>query len=212
MKKIFLALAALAVIGGAITFVACSKDKTDTETQQVATKNAEDLKIVGYSNPGSMDIIPLVDKDAFLEQLEQYLNSEEAGRYVSEDLKMWHEPYGDGKYAPLMSVSFFDLKEDCGNTLFILMERMEEDGTVYYAVGNGSIHIKCIGKCDSPCRAIPDNNGKFLFCQPCTDLMPYFDFGDIEGRRKWKEEHYCEYLNNSTDSDPLKIKIVISFL
>lgn len=185
MKKTFWALAALIVMAGAITFVACSKDKTDSETQQVATKEAGDLKTVGYSNPGSMEIIPLVDKDAFLERLEQYLNSEEAGRYVAEDLKMWHEPYGDGKYAPMMCVSFFDLKEEHGNAIFIKMEELVENGMVYYVAGSSSDKVPCVRVCEKECKFNADE----MSCW-CPDPKPTW-FPSPEDEARWHMNHYC---------------------
>lgn len=172
---------------GTITFVACGKEKTDTEIQQVATKNAEEFKIVGYSKPGSVEIIPLVDKDAFLARLEQYLNSEEAGRYVSEDLRMWYEPNGEGKYAPLMSVSFFDLKEELSSTVFIEMEEMDEAGMIYYAVGNSSARAQCTGRCDAGCKP-RYTNGIFDGC-PCPDPKPFFS--NPEDEAKWRVNHSC---------------------
>lgn len=204
MKKTFFILVASVFTAGTITFVACGKDKTDTETQQVATKNAEDLKIVGYSNPGSMEIIPLVDKDAFLEQLEQYLNSEEAGRYVSEDLKMWNEPYGDGKYAPLMSVSFFDLKEDFGSTIFIKMESVDENDKVYYAVGDSSPTVNCEGKCDAPCRPDPIE----MTCT-CPDKKPANL--TFEQECQWAANHYCKVKEPSL-GDSFLVALIKKFL
>lgn len=200
MKKIIFALVAIAMAAGAFTFIACNKDsdKVNVETQQ-STKNIEDsLLVVGDSEQGSLNIIPRIDKEEFLASLEVRLNEEEKGRNVAEDLKMWNEPYNEREYAPIMSVSFFDLKEDCGKTLFIRMETVEEGGLICYAVYPGSTHKNCTGKCNSGCFAQLDHTGKFLYCKPCQDPKPAFLTPEEE--RNFHMNHYCRTKESFSDN------------
>lgn len=191
MKKTFLALAALVMAAGAITFIACSKDSDKAEAQQASTKSTESTVIVGYSLPGSLEIVSRIDKENFLQWLEGYLNTDEPNRHVAEDLKMWNQPYAEGKYGAIMSVSYFDLKEEHSNTLYIKMDTVEMSEMVCYAVGPSSHKKYCGGPCKKSCKAKFDSMGYFLECLPCEDTKPTF-FASPQDEHNWNMNHYCK--------------------
>ena len=192
-------LAALLV--GAIVYICCDKfnksEKCDC-TGCCNCKPEEDdsmvldtsVVFIGSSKFGDANIEMLFDKEMFLKYLDADLNKSEK-RYEIEDVKLWNELNYDGTYTPILSISYFDIKEEIGITDFIQPTKFQGNGKMLYAVGNGSRILRCGGTCNNPCVEIRDEKGDIVFCQPCTDPRPYFDFGDIEGRRKWEREHHC---------------------
>jgi len=193
-------LAALLV--GAIVYICCDKfnksEKCDC-TGCCNCKPEEDdsmvldtsMVFIGSSKFGDANIEMLFDKEMFLKYLDADLNKSEK-RYEVEDVKLWNELNYDGTYTPIFSISYFDLKEEHGINDFIQPTKFQGNGKMLYAIGNGSRIIGCTGTCHNTCVAIRDEKGDIIDCQPCTDPRPYFDFGDIEGRRKWEMEHRCD--------------------
>ena len=190
MKKIFWPILAVAMAAGVYVAVACSKD-----TEKAVAESTKDAKcidekpvVVGYSERGSSDIVSLVPKEKFLDWLDVFLNSKEAGLYVVEDFKMWNQPYGEEKCTPIMSVSFFDVVEEVGNTLYIQMEVVSRDDQMLYAVGGGSNNKYCGGTCNS-CYAHLDWMGNLIDCI-CLDPKPTFK--DSKEEAEWIRRHTCQ--------------------
>ena len=180
------------VVGTCIIYAACERDNVNTSTidnnwGKCAPKGTT---IIGYSETENGEITLLIDKDSFLAAFEDSLNSND-GEYIVEELRIWNEEYQKDRFAPLMSISFYDIKEECGNILFIQPERINEKDGFCYAINRDSPHGRCFGGCNNPCRAILDRNGSYLMCQPCTDPMPNFSFGDRQKREGWLLLHSC---------------------
>lgn len=213
MKKVFLSIATCLLVGANFVFIGCGKDNDSptANADRSAKSLPKDATIVGFSESEDGEINLLIDKESFLEAFEDSLNKD-GGEYVAEDVKIWNEEYHVGDYAPLMSISFYDLKEECGNTLFILLDTIHDNGGICYALNGDSPHSRCSGGCYNPCRAILDNNGKFLMCQPCTDPMPSFSFGEWQERNAWLAQHNCHHIGGTGGFPEPAFRIAISII
>jgi hypothetical protein len=213
MKKVFLSIAACLLVGANFVFIGCGKDNDSPTANAVhsAKSSPKNATIVGFSESEDGEINLLIDKEGFLKTFENSLNKN-GGEYVVEDLKLWNEEYKAGEYTPLMSVSFYDLKEECGNTLFILLDTIHDNGGICYAVNGDSPHSRCSGGCKKPCRAIFDNNRKFLMCQPCPDPMPNFSFSEWQEKKAWLAIHKCVYVGGVGGSPEPSFRMAISII
>lgn len=191
MKKPNWILVILAFLMAGTITVACGKDgeKTPMPSNQSTKEVTEQTVVVGYSRQESLDIDLLIPKEQFLLSLENYLNAEEDGRYVAEDIKVWHEEYGDGQYTPLMSVSYFDLNEEKSTTVYINLDMECNNGKVVYTANGASNAVRCEGKCNRGCHPEKDGHGRVVGCQQCTDVMPMYITPYQQS--KWMSEHYC---------------------
>lgn len=211
MKTIFWPVMAIALLMASTLTTACSKDgeRTTTDVNRSVKDGAAQNVVVGYSIPGSTEITPFFSEDLFLEWLENYLNSNESDRYVAEDLKMWNEIYAEGKMTPLMSISFFDIKNECSNTIFIQMDARLEGEKVLYATGFGAQRQYCEGKCQTGCRQNVDGFGNLISCNPCNDPKPFFTTFEDEAR--WNMTHYCREKEPSWGGGKL-LKAIITWI
>ncbi len=213
MKKYILTIVPVIIIGASIVFASCEKEKASSfsMTNKSMKSEPKDTVIVGYSTSVDGEITLLIDKDNFLKAVEDSLNNS-GGEYIVEELNLWNEEYKKGQFAPLMSISFYDLKEECGNVLFIQPTIINENGTLCYAVNGDSPHNRCFGGCTNPCKAILDNHGNFLMCQPCTDPMPNFSFSEWQERNAWLAIHRCSSIGGGGSSTEPSFRIVIGII
>ena len=190
-----------ALLVGSIVYICCDKfnksEKSDC-SECCNCKPAEDdgmvidtsIVIIGSSKFGDPKIELLFDKEMFLKYLDAELNKSEK-RYEIEDVKLWNELNYDGTYTPILSISYFDIKEEMGITDFIQPTKLQGSGQMLYAVGNRSRIIGCTGTCKHTCVAIRDDRNDIVFCQPCTDSRPSSGFQTMEEYLKWEREHEC---------------------
>lgn len=212
-QKSFIIAVLTIAIAGCIFFVACNKeDSKSINGSRPSSKESEpNAVLVGYLDDKTNEVVLNINKHAFLDDLQSEFTMN-GFKYISEDIQIEIDTTRGCRTA-VLSVSFFDLVAEAGNTLFIqsIMDTIH-GGQIVYKVAGNSRHIICSGSCDNPCRAMKDEHGNIIMCQPCTDPMPPFAFGDIDGRNKWQAEHYCLASSVGGTSTTSNFQIVIRLL
>lgn len=192
--KILLVTTSMLLFIGSIACISCKKENNiaTKDIQPSAFSLPKGGVVVGHSKYYESEILLDIDEVGFLNNFIDSLNNGDPGRYIAESLNIWVDSISKDLYTPTLSISFFDMVEEHGITFFIQPDTMHTNKRIQYVVNNNSRTLRCEGKCNNPCITIKDNYGNFLMCQPCTDPMPNFDFGDISGREQWKLNHYCK--------------------
>ena len=142
----------LIVVMGIATVVACSKleEKSDVYHTLISSESKadNDRVLVGTSSSdGSLEIELVFDKDRYLSKLEKNLSSSSEHDYVAEDIKIWNEAVNETVFVPVMSVSFFDIDEELGYTVYFNPVTDTTDDCISYYVSSGEIRTTCTGIC-----------------------------------------------------------------
>lgn len=188
MKKYIWAIAAIIMVAGIITIVACSKDNPSTESQNGSTSTQktsgqveeqdDEIDIAVWSNDS---ISFLFDKSNVLSEIQTKFRDSLNIDCVMEDIRIDIIDV-EKEEIPVLSVSYFDLDEEKSVTLFgILKQYVNGPSAVTLTLGCREIIAKCTGvNCKETCKAKweKDPLGWDIFegCTKCIAKDPLKDY------------------------------------
>ena len=178
-NKIVLAIVATVLVAGTVFFASCEKESENGSKFHIKTESNESYYIVANSDIEEYPIgkeIPLTfDKDVFLSEYELLLSQATGKEWVSENVKVYMHKFNDSLTCPLMHISAYNVTDESGLNLYILIdEENNESGKIYYLSSGGTTTtrtIKCIatGTCTYTGGCEPEMLLGRYICTPCSD-------------------------------------------
>lgn len=176
MKKCIWAIAAVIMVVGTITIVACTKDNPTNEmlvtspSQHKNTKMDGEIIIAEWSDNG---ISYRFDKHHVLSNIQTQFKDSLNVNCVMEDIQITIKDV-DNEKVPIIAISYFDFDNEVAVTMFgILTQYAEKSPSVMLALKCREISARCIGvNCKEGCNPIVGKTMSggtlVLDCSNCT--------------------------------------------
>lgn len=153
MKKYFLAIAAVMMVAGAITIVACTKDNPINNTQNTqpvqhtsSVKSNTGIAIAELTEDG---IKLLFDKQKVLADIQAKFKRELDIDCIMEDIQVSTKKV-DKEEVQIITIAYFDLNEEQAVSMFGLVEKKLGGKLI---LNYGEIFGSCRGKnCETGCK------------------------------------------------------------
>ena len=186
MKKNFLAIAAIILVAGAVTIVACTKDNPINNTQnaqpiqQTSSVKSNDVfrtDEITIAEWTKDKIKLLFNKQKVLSNIQTKIKESLDMNCIMEDIKISIYEF-DKEEVPILSISYFDLDEEKAVTMYgVLKRHTVGSSSTMLSLPSGGISARCIGSnCGKGCDPVGERNqfGELIIftCSPCYPKDP----------------------------------------
>lgn len=187
MKKNLLAIAAVIMVAGAVTIVACTKDNPINNTQNAqpiqqtsSVKSKAGITIAELTENG---IKFRFDKNKVLSYIHARFMKELGKDCIMEDIRISTKKVGK-EQVHIVSISYFDVSEEKSVAMFGVLEN-HSGGQLVLRYEN--LSARCVGRnCRTGCTPLTTQNkeGRVIVydCVPCVNPIEY------------NKPYKCEYI------------------